>query len=417
MKILQINNCHYRRGGADVVYLNTGELLHRNGNDVIYFSMKNIKNIRDVDESLFVNNIDFINLSFLNKVFNTIRFIYSFEAKNKIKQVVKKYRPDIAHIHLYKAGLTSSILSALRNSQIPIVITLHDYGFLDPHAILLDGMGNIDNKTVNKSAFYSVINKHNRNSYLLSFIEYVEYAFHNYFFPFDKYFDCIIAVSKFSQKLHNSSKRFKWDVKHLYNFTPLVNNCNHVGNNDEIEEKYFLFFGRLAKQKGIFTLIKAFAKLNSNFKLKILGTGPLEKKIKKHILSKSIENIELTGHKSGDELFEIIKKSYFTIVPSQWYENNPMTIIESYALGVPVIGSDVGGIPELINENNTGFLFEMGSSKKLKLKMSKAINLSKKSYYLMKEKCLKYAEQNFSKKIHLKKLMKLYNNTIENYKK
>ena len=139
---LQINNCHYNRGGADIVYLNTGVLLENNGNEVFYFSVKNRLNKKNKFQKYFVTGIDFLNISLPQKYLIFLVF-YSKNAKQQLTKLIDDFRPDIAHIHLYKGGLTPSILGVLRKNKVPIIVTLHDYGFLDPHNLLLDGNLNI----------------------------------------------------------------------------------------------------------------------------------------------------------------------------------------------------------------------------------------------------------------------------------
>ena len=413
MKVLQINNCHFRRGGADVVYLNTGELLEDFGDEVLYFSIKNKLNKKTKFEKYFINSIDFIETSFLNKILLLPRFFYSRESKRKLNELISTFNPEIAHIHLYKGGLTPSILKVLKKRKIPVVITLHDYGFLDPHNLLLDGNLNISEKCIHGSAFNCVKEKSNRNSYLLSLVSTIEYVFHSIFFPFDKYFDTIITVSKFSQSKHLESKKFNWSIDHLYNFSPLL---NIVAKSTKEKPKYLLYFGRLSKEKGIKTLINAVESLNDKINLKIVGTGSLEFEFKEYIRDKNLSHIELLGFKKGEELHKLIKESLFVVVPSEWYENNPMTIIESYCFSVPVIGSRVGGIPEIIDEGLTGYTYEMGNVESLTDVINKGINLPESEYMMMKQNARSYAEENFSPESHYSKLIELYNKTIQKLK-
>ena len=409
MRVLQINNCHYRRGGADVVYQNTGKLLEDYGHDVSYFSIKNTQNQSSLDEKYFVSEVDFINVSLFQKLMLIPRFFYSFEAKNKLEKLLKLKQPEVAHVHLYKGGLTTSIFQTLRKFRIPVVISLHDFGFLDPHNLLLDGKLNISEKTIHGSAFYCFFQKSNRNSYFFSLLSTLEYLFHSYFFPFDKTFDTILAVSKFSQSKHLESKKFNWEIDHLYNFSPLLDKREtKVVDNDG----YLLYFGRLSKEKGVATLITAFSNLNCDINLKIVGNGNLYEEFKDRLVNDKINNIELLGFKDGDELYNIIKGASYVVVPSEWYENNPMTIIESYCYGVPVIGSRVGGIPEIIEEGVTGFTFEMANVKDLMAIIIKAINVSDEIYTEMCLNARKFAEINFSPKIHCGKLINIYNRTI-----
>jgi glycosyltransferase involved in cell wall biosynthesis len=407
MKILQVNNCHFRRGGADIVYLNTGEILENHGHEVFYFSQENEKNDNSNSNYYFVKETNYFDKSFLSKIYSIPRFFYSNESKSKLSKLIKDLKPDLAHIHLYKGVLTPSILQVLKSNDVPVIISLHDYGLLCPHNLMLDGKMNICTRCVNGSALNCITHKCNRNNLMLSTISSLEFIFHKAFFPFDKYFDKIIAVSKFGQSIHQKSKSLFDKIVHLYNFYPDLNQT-------EINTKkggYILYFGRLSAEKGVETLFSAWLKYDRKSKLKIVGTGELFEELNKIAIQTS--NIEMLGFKSGDELNTLIREASFIIVPSEWYENNPLTIIEAYANGKPVIGSNVGGIPEIINDGETGFLFEMGSVKDLSDKITKAELIDREEYYRLSTNARKFADEHFSEESHYQSLISVYENLIK----
>lgn len=405
MRILQINNCHYRRGGADVVYLNTGELLEKFGHEVSYFSQKSIKNIECTTKEYFIEPIDFFNKSFIQKILISPRFFYSSAAANKLDILLTKLKPEIAHIHTYKGTLTPSILKTLKRHSIPVIISLHDYGFLCPHNSFIDGKERICTKCYDtNNPIHCVINRCNRNKFILSTISAAEYYFHKKLFSFENHFSHLIGVSKFIYKLHFAKSEFKDKISHLYNFFPDLQNLvptNYRGN-------YFLFYGRLSNEKGIQTLLNAWLQVDKSVKLKIVGDGALKDFIVSFITNHNIDNIEYLGFKQKAELFEIIKESSFIIVPSEWYENNPLTIIEAYAYGKPVIGSDAGGIPEIIKDSETGFVFKMGDSNQLKIAIEKTTIISDDEYRRISKNARLFAEQHFSEETHYSTLINLY---------
>ena len=411
MKILQINNIHYRRGGADIVYLNTGKLLENHGHDVLYFSQKNVKNETTNSNDYFIKETNYFDKSLINKIYSIPRFFYSDESKRQLSKLINELKPDIAHIHLYKGTLTPSILEVLKINNVPIIISLHDYGLLCPHNLMLDGKMNICTRCVNGSALNCITNKCNRNNLLLSTVSSLEYIFHKAFFPFDKYFDKIITVSKFGQQMHQKSKSLFDKILHLYNFYPDLNQT-------EINTKkgnYILYFGRLSAEKGVETLFNAWLMKERKAQLKIVGTGELYEELNKKSIG--ISSIEMLGFKSGDELNKLIKEASFIIVPSEWYENNPLTIIEAYANGKPVIGCNVGGIPEIINDGDTGFLFEMGSVDDLSDKITKAETIDEEEYYRLSTNARKFADEHFSEESHYNSLLSIYKEVIISKKK
>ena len=160
-------------------------------------------------------------------------------------------------------------------------------------------------------------------------------------------------------------------------------------------------------------MIRAVEKLNGKVDLKIVGTGDLEIEFKKYIDNNKLSQVQLLGFKSGEHLYKLIREALFVVVPSVCYENNPMTIIESYCFGVPVIGSRIGGIPEIIDEGKIGFTYEMGNVDDLVVVLTKGINLSEEEYIKFKINARVFAEKNFSSNSHYEELMKLYKKTIE----
>lgn len=410
MKILQINTCHFRRGGADAVYLNTSQLLLERGHEVINFSKYSDRNMGTFDNQYFVNDIDYFNLSLVRKVMNIPRFIYSGEAKHKIEKLLRIEKPDIAHIHLYKGILTTSILQALKKNNIPIVITLHDYGLLCPHNTFLNGKNEICEKClITNNSLNCIINRCNRNNLLISTVTALEFSFHKNVFPFSKYFDKLIAVSKFGLEIHSRKTEFKDKITHLYNFYPKLSST--LSNSKKGE--YFLYIGRFSSEKGIISLLKAWKKSKSGQMLKLAGEGILLNDVKEFIKENKIINVEVCGFKEGTELEQLINNASFVIVPSEWYENNPLSIIEAYANGKPVIASNVGGIPEIVIENKTGFLFSMANIDLLSQAIDKGSKLSNEDYSIMSENARKFAEDKFSEDKYYDAIMEIYIDLIK----
>jgi glycosyltransferase involved in cell wall biosynthesis len=409
MRVLLINNCHFRRGGADVVYLNTGELLRKNGHEVSYFSTKSAQNEPTDFSKYFIEDFDALKLGFIKQTINTPRKLYSQEAKRNLNKLIENERPDIAHIHLYKGGLTASILPVLKRNHIPTVITLHDFSLLCPRNIFLDGNDNICEKCLTSHPFNCVINRCNRKNIFYSIISFVEFEINNKFFRPELYFNKIISVCKFNYEKHQIKLNIRERLVLLYNFS------KELDNNfpDHIKGEYFLFYGRLSKEKGILTLIDAWQRLGSRFKLKIAGKGDLLNEVARKIESHNEGNIELLGFKSGTELHNLIKHSSFIIVPSECYENNPMTIIEGYSLGKPVIATNVGGIPEIISEGETGFLFELKNIDDLVAKVKHVNDLSDREYEIISKNARQFAEKSFSSDNHYIKLKEIYSEVIE----
>jgi glycosyltransferase involved in cell wall biosynthesis len=285
-------------------------------------------------------------------------------------------------------------------------MTIHDYRLICPSYLLINGNKELCHKCEGKKFHNAILYKCNNNSYLQSTLAAAESLFRNSITPYDKYIDHFIMVSNFSRKTHLKylpSLKIKSSV--LYNFYTGKNEVNNEKKTDN-----FIYIGRLSNEKGILRLINAFKTLGS-LNLLIVGDGPLKELIKSEINQYS--NIKFLGFKKDKELETLISTSKFTVVPSECYENNPMAIIESYYQGVPVIGSNIGGIPEVIKDNSTGYLFDFMDTDSLKKTLIKASNTDSKVYSLMNSNCKTFFKENFNNAYHYNKLIKLYQQVID----
>lgn len=405
MRILLINKNHFIEGGADRVYLNTGKLLEENGHDVAYFSTSNEQNFNSDYADYFVQENKPRNGSFLTKVKGVTKYLYNQEAQDNLQRLIQDFQPEVAHIHLFYGVLSASVLKTLKAYRIPIVITIHDYRLLCPVNAMLDKEGRICESCKNDK-FYNCISKRcSEGNIFQSTVVTAEAYMRKFIYDPVTYINHFIFVSKFSRNKHISfDNRYKNKSSHLYNFSNSDANSNSIGTRGD----YLFYYGRLSKEKGILNLINAVKKTNS--KLIIAGTGPQKEFVLKEI--SGIPNIEYVGFKSGTALNDLIVKSSFVVVPSEWYENNPMTIVESFLLGKPVIGANIGGIPELVTPK-TGFIFESADEVSLGIAIESAEKLSKENYDIISYNCLNFANENFSAQKHLNELMELYN-TVKN---
>lgn len=405
MRILLINNNHFIMGGADRVYFNTGKLLEKNGHDVFYFSTLNPRNELSGFDEFFIPRKDFRKAGFIKGLTGLTDYLYNKKASGNIKRLVEKYSPDIAHIHLFYGGLSSSVIKTLYNHNIPTVMSLHDYRLLCPANSFLDSHNRICEKCRNRFYMNCIIGRCSGGNLVYSTVLTAEAYIRKYFIDPLKLIDKFIFVSEFSKLKHiEFDNRFASKSVLLYNFS-------------EIEEKselsvrgdYLLFFGRLSVEKGIVTLLKAFA--NTGIKLVIAGSGMLDKYVMKAV-SES-ENITYVGHAVGDKLIELICFSSFVIVPSEWYENNPMTIVEANSYGKPVIASKIGGIPEIVKDGVTGYLFDPGDIDSLRNTIMKALDISDEMYSFLSQNARKNSLENFHAGKYYDKLIGIYEDTIE----
>lgn len=417
MKVLLINNYLYRRGGAEVVFLNTGELLKSKGHEVIYFSQAWDENIPCDDAKYFPKGIDTKSKRFSDKLRGVGNYFRNRTAAKNLEKFIKAEKPEIAHIHNLWGGISGSIFKVLKKYNIPIVHTVHDYRMVCPGYAFKNGKNEICEKCKGKKFYRCISNRCSKGSLLMSTLMCLEMYNRNYFMNPVNNIDSFMFVSKFSYKKHLQYAP-KFEKKHcvtMYNFQD-AEVLAEADKTLDTFDNYYLFYGRLSYEKGIKTLISAFAD-KRQLKLKIVGTGPLEKELKQLCIDKNATNIEFLGYKTGKKLYDLIKNAKFVCVPSECYENNPMTIIESYTLRTPVVGACLGGIVEIIEEGRTGYKFKPGDTDDLKRAIETTEKITEEEYAKMKEDAEAFAEKNFGKENYYTRLMELYRHTIENYKK
>lgn len=376
MRILQINNYAYLKGGSEKVFFVTTELLKKAGHEVFYFSVKDERN-RSGGEGHEIEIKDYNQSHGLKeKLIAAKNFIYNTQVEKELEDYVSEIQPEIAHLHIFYGRLTSAIIKVLKRSHIPIIQSVHEYRLLCPVYTCLDSHFNVCEQCADLSFKWPCVTKKcSKKSLSASLLVSLECFVRDLFFNNQKNIDAFIMVSKFIQE------------KHLSYFPLMKDKCYQVYNSVDTayykqyilsasaKSSYYLYIGRLSHEKGIYTLIETFRRFPTR-KLKIVGAGPLLESVKRTLADANISNVELLGFKSGKELYRIIAGAYFTIVPSEWYENNPLSIIESLSLGTPVIGGNIGGIPELVEENRNGYLFLSGNQDSLALAIQKANSLS-----------------------------------------
>ena len=173
------------------------------------------------------------------------------------------------------------------------------------------------------------------------------------------------------------------------------------------DDGYALYFGRLSREKGILNLIHAFAKLDKGL-LYIAGEGPEEDTIKDIIKKNNIEKrVKLLGFLGKEEMTEVTRKCKFVVVPSIWYENCPYSVLETLAIGKPIIGSNMGGIPELVENNNNGYIYQYDKIDELAEKMEELFENPKKVKEFSKNS-KELAREKYSRFKYYKDLMEIY---------
>ena len=425
MKVLLINNCHWRRGGSEAVYFGIAELLVSKGHEIVFLSLDDEKNIKTDQKEYFVKRG--------NPFYGIISYFSNGDASSAIDEVLTKEKPDIAHAHLMWGGMTASIISVLHKHGVPLVHTSHDFRMVCPAYTFRNGKGGVCEECKGGNFIHCVKNRCGKGSLIRSVLMTAEMYYRNRKWHPAKELDGIIFVSKFSKQKHEESDPLFKETNNivLYNFTTIGNDYPPV----EQDGGYYLYYGRLSEEKGIDTLLRVFSK-HPELTLKVVGTGPLEESLKKKYnstfinineinnsnLNRSIaegekchQNIQFLGYHSGSELAQLVRNARFVCVPSECYENNPMTIVEAYSMGVPVIGAQIGGIPEIVEEGQTGFLFESGNVESLENAVLTSTKVNDEGYAELKRNTIDFAYEHFNSDIYLQQLISFYNKVLNSF--
>ncbi|MBQ2423820.1 MAG: glycosyltransferase [Alistipes sp.] len=401
MKILLINNFHYIKGGSEAVYFNMAEMLVRAGHSVVFFSCTDPRNSSYGSNDYFVEPNNSV-----NHLLGALRYIFNGKARRSLERLIKAERPDIAHIHLFWGGLSSSILGVLKKHNIPVVHTAHDYRMVCPAYTFRRGDGTVCEKCLGGNYIHCLTHRCSKGKFAHSALMTFEAFFRKWFIrPIDA-IDGFVFVSQFSYEQHLKAMPALKD-KHCI----VAHNAIAPPSQDEISTamgSYYLYFGRLSHEKGLETLINAFSNL-PHLKLKIVGEGDMEQKLRAMVTT---DNIEFCGYQSGGNLRQTIKNCKAIVVPSEWYENNPMTIIEAQSAGIPTIGARIGGIPEIVEPNKTGYLFTPKSVEELILAIQTMESLDSVQYNTLSQECQHRAAEMFSSDALYPKIINLYNTLL-----
>jgi len=353
MKLLFANKFLYPKGGCEVYMLKLGEYLMSIGHEVRYFGMEDPRNTVTPSPEYMVANVDFHSGG--AKISQALKTIYSSEAKQKMTAVLNSYHPDLVHMNNYNYQLTPSIVYAAKKAGVPLVQTVHDVQMICPnHRMYIEQSGTICEKCVHGAYYHCVKQRCLHGSMAKSLVAAAE----SYYYHGRKTYhliDRIISPSHFlaGKLIAGGLDASKIVVMH-----------NFIDKIEELPPKtaakpYALYFGRISKEKGIETLMEV-CKQMPQVHFVIAGGGPLEDKIE------TLANVEFVGYQTKKTLHPLIRNAAFSLVTSEWYENCPLSIVESQALGTPVITSDYGGSVELVEDGETGLVYKGGDAAALR---------------------------------------------------
>lgn len=419
MKIVIVNYRYFISGGPERYMFNIISVLESHGHVVIPFSVKHNKNLPSEYESYFLEPVGSGDETYgheYKKDFKTIlkvfsRMVYSFEARRKFKKLLLAEKPDVVYVLQFQNKISCSIIDVAHSLNMPIVQRISDFSLLSPCGNLYRNDTNeICELCLNKSLWNSVKYKCIYNSYSSSFIKKlsidvlhlfrVKNKINNFVFP------STFTMSKFIETRFPEEK-----LHHI----PTLFNLNSLNTGLSIKyDDFALYIGRIVPEKGIKVMVDAF--IDTNLSLKIIGFSDTDyqKQITDYLASKS-HNIEFLGELNFDQIQDYLSKCLFTIVPSEWYDNLPNSLIESFAFKKCVVATNIGSLNENIQDMENGLLFEYKNHISLRQKINLLFD-NKQLAITLGENGNKLIHKKFSVENHYEKLITIFNSTIQNFK-
>lgn len=394
MKILMVNKFLFPNGGSETYIFKLGDYLKSIGHEVQYFGMEHDGRRVSNNAEQYTSDMDFHGGSKLKKIAYPFKTIYSAEAKKKISIVLDDFQPDVIHLNNFNYQLTPSIIYAVRNykkradKKVKLIFTAHDYQLICPnHKMKNPVTGENCEKCIGGKFINCAKGGCIHSSKAKSLIGTAEATIYNALKTY-KYIDKIICCSEFMKSKMDTNPLFAGKTVAMHNF------IDSVDKKEVEKEDYVLYFGRYAEEKGIETIIDA-----KGVSFICAGSGDMEEQINAQ------PHIKNVGFKTGNELEDLIRKAKCSVYPSTWYENCPFSVMESIMYGTPVVGADIGGIPELIDHGVTGVLFESSNAEALE-RAIKSITENDEKARQMSKNCLNAHFDTVEE--YCEKLLKIY---------
>ena len=408
MQVLLANKFLFEKGGAEKSLFETARLLEAHGHQTRYFAMQHARNRPCADARHFVSEVDYEDSSLRMRLKAGARMLSSLEAARKLGGLLDGARIDIAHLNNIYHQLSPSILRTLHRRGVPMVMSLRDYKVVCGSYQMLAQDRPCEACRGGKH-LQATLRRCVKDSLAASVLTTVEMTLHHRILDLYGLVDLFISPSAFlKDKVREMG--FPGEVVHLPNF---------VGGLAEVAPQYgsarprLVYSGRLGREKGLATLMRAAKGLP--LRLEIIGEGPMREPLEALARQESIGNVEFTGYLSGALLQDHVRAATAVVVPSQWYENNPRSVIEAFALGKPVIGARIGGIPELVRHGDTGLTFTPGDVQALRgcidemlAQPARAVDMGRRGRHLV--------ETELSPERHYAGLMQVYERAIARHR-
>jgi len=343
MKIVIVHNTYQQPGGEDVAVEAESNLLERRGHTVIRYSRSN-------DEMAM--------MSAPRRLLMVKDMIHSEKSKREMLDLLRDERPDLVHVHNTFMMVSPSVFEACREAGIPVVQTLHNYRLLCPGWSLCRE-GKVCEECIESGLWRGVWHGCYRDSRLMTAAVALMLQVHRMRGTWSHDVGGYVALTNFARDkfIEGGLPASRIGVKPNFLESDPGKRCSSGG--------FALFVGRLSAEKGAEVLLQAWQKLKGTIPLVIMGDGPLREPLESEAAARNLSNITFAGWRSRGEILSAMKSASLLITPSLWYEGFPMTVVEAFACGIPVICSRLGGLREIVEDGSTGLHFSPGDAEDL----------------------------------------------------
>ena len=289
----------------------------------------------------------------MNKLLFPAQVIYSGRTKRNLAKIVKERRPDIALIHNFFPLVSPSVYHVLHSFHVPIIQVIHDFRFFCPNGWFFT-QGQVCERCKGGNYLSAVRFRCYRDSYLSSALAASSIGLNRLSGMLEKITAFVCLTYFLKQKLiEGGIQEGKIFIRPHFMDTSPVAPIYGKG-------EYALYLGRISPEKGIWTMVRAFQELKG-VTLRIAGTGPMEAALRRYLKANAVENVELVGFRSGKDKSQLLADSLFVVLPSECYETFGLVVLEAYAAGKPVVASNLGSLPYVVEDGKSGILFEPGN--------------------------------------------------------
>jgi|HubBroStandDraft_5_1064220.scaffolds.fasta_scaffold00479_3 glycosyltransferase involved in cell wall biosynthesis len=391
MKIVLVHNTYLEQGGEDVVFWQERRLLQEAGHQVLEYQRFN----REMAQYSAARRLTMIG-----------RTVWASDSYREFTELLRRERPEIVHVHNTFPLISPSILWACKRERVPVVHTLHNYRLLCPGANFIR-QGKPCEDCTKGSIWQSVAHGCYRNSHAQTAAVALMLSVHRAKKTWTRAVDRYIVLTEFARSRFVNSG-FPPDK-----ITVKPNCVDPDPGKRSGEPSYALFVGRISEEKGAHTLLKAWRQMPKHCSLRMVGDGPSRAELESEVRGGGLSNVSFTGRLPRERVIEEMKGAHFVVFPSQLYENLPLTIIEAFACGVPVVASKLGAMQEIVSEDRTGQFFQAANADDLARSVRRAWEQPQYMRHLGDNARAEY-EAKYTAAANYRRLMEIYGQVLAN---